>query len=130
PQNHLSITRSLKIGAGVLQVSPDCAVVIDLSVINDAESTSTIPHRLAAGRKIDNAESTHPKREILTYPGAVLIGSAMSKSLIHRCYLSGQPVLTKSAADPDNTAHKCVPVFLNASSITLQRPAHRRHRCA
>ena len=99
-QDDLGIARGLKSQTGFFQTGANGFVVVDLSVVDDSESGSTVPHRLVTTGEIDDAESSHAEGEVVTDPGAFVIGSTMRDGIGHRLDRRCELLSAQTAATP------------------------------
>jgi len=86
----VEIEYRLRIAAGLELVPAGCkviaivGVVVDLTVICDAQRSIRIPHRLGPVSDIDNAQTTVSKTDISVCPHTSAVRAAMMQNVAHR----------------------------------------------
>src|SRR4030095_466618 len=105
-QHDLGVAGGVKRHTRFFETRTHRLVVVNLAVINDAQTSSSVPHWLVTTGESDNAQSSHPEREAVAAPRSFVVGSAVRDRIGHRFDRRTQLFPAETAGYAINTAHR------------------------
>jgi hypothetical protein len=89
------------------EIGAQVGVVVDLTVVNDPNVLVFVGKGLVAGLDVDDAQSPHRQANILFDKIALVVGTAMQDSAIHRRQrIAAYAPISISKKDPTDSAHR------------------------